>query len=307
MVRTLTNHLSVPVLLLSGGLITFLAIRFEWNYEAVGIGIFLFTAVYILLLEQIIPLKTEWLSKRQERLTDVKHLLSTIVFDALGKGFALWLMLFVHSWYAPNGELWQAMPFLLVYGLANILGELVPYVYHRISHIGKSTSAVSLFLWKVHAIHHLPVSLNWFKTSWMHPVNMFLNTFLKYGILILLGFDAAIMFSVGVTHVIIAYLSHANIDAKTRILDYLIVTPKIHQFHHSKKLEEAKNFGNILPFWDLVFGTFYNRAGTVEHVGTTAASYPYPPQKAFLKQWAFPLYARKRCCFSVENNKDISK
>lgn len=300
MVRKIMIHLSVPVLLLSGGLIIWLAIQLQWNYELVGLGIFLFSSVYILLLEQIIPLKSKWKSKRQETMTDIKHLLSTTVFDALGKAFALWLILYVHGWYAPNSELWEGMPFIFVYVIANIIGEFLPYVYHRISHIGRLNSVISLFLWKVHAVHHLPVSLNWFKANWMHPVNMFLNTFLKYGVLTLLGFNEAIIFSVAVTHVLIAYLSHANIETNTGLLDYVIVTPKIHQFHHSKKLEEAKNFGNILPFWDLVLGTFYNRKGNVENVGVTETSYPYPEQKAFFKQWAFPLYARKNCCITKQ-------
>lgn len=50
-------------------------------------------------------------------------------------------------------------------------------------------------------------------------------------------------------------------------MDYIIITPRIHHFHHSTKLEEAKNYGTIIPFWDLLLGTYYNRKGEVEDVG----------------------------------------
>jgi len=300
MVKQLLKYVSVPVLLLSAGIATFLTMVHSWNYELMAMGIFLFTAVYILILERSIPLKPTWKSSRQETIIDTKHLLSTAVFDALGKTFAVWIILSIHSWYAPNIEVWKGLSFIFVFVIANIIGELLPYVYHRISHIGKANYVASLFLWKVHSIHHLPVSLNWFKTNWMHPINMFLNTILKYGVLMLLGFSEEIIFSVGVMHVVIAYLSHANIDARTWLLDYVIVTPKIHQFHHSRNIAEAKNFGNILPFWDMVFGTFYNRKGQVEEVGVVEATYTYPDKNTFLKQWTFPFYARKNCCLSKE-------
>ncbi|MEQ8474049.1 MAG: sterol desaturase family protein [Marinoscillum sp.] len=298
MVNIILKYLSVPVLLLFGWLLSSLTITFQWNYELAAVGIFLFTSVLILILEKIIPLKSEWKTKREETAIDIKHLLSAAIFDALGKAFALGLILFIYRWFDSGVGVWERLPFVLVFVIANIASEFLPYVYHRISHVGKPNSVLNLFLWKVHSIHHLPVSLNWFKTSWIHPVNMFLNTFLKYGVLMLLGFDEGVIFVIGITHVMIAYLSHANIDSKTGVLDYVIVTPKVHQFHHSKDLKEARNFGNILPFWDLVFNTYYNRKGTVEEVGVTETDYTYPEQTTLIKQWLFPLYAGRNCCSS---------
>src|SRR5690606_28609207 len=137
-------------------------------------------------------------------------------------------------------------------------------------------------------IHHLPESLNWFKTNWIHPINIFLNTILKITPLLLLGFNDQIIFSVVCIHIVIAYLSHANINTKTGFLDYIIVTPKIHHFHHSSKLNEAKNFGNIIPFWDIIFGTYYNRKGQVDNVGVIKEHISYPSSKSYLLQLSFP-------------------
>lgn len=298
MAARILNYISVPTLLLIGAVAIFLTIRFQWNFELVALGIFLFTAIYILILEKKFPLKPEWKTNRKETVPDIKHLLSTVIFDALGKTIALSTVLYVQRWYFPNDNLWGELSFIPAFVLANIIGEFLPYLYHRISHKGKTNSIISLFLWKVHSIHHLPESMNWFKTNWIHPVNMLLNTFLKYGPLLMLGFSKEVIFAVGVTHVVVAYLSHANIQAKTGALDYVVVTPRLHHFHHSTKLDEAKNFGNILPFWDLIFGTYFNRKGTVNKVGLLKASYAYPKHQALLKQMVFPFYAHKNCCLT---------
>jgi sterol desaturase/sphingolipid hydroxylase (fatty acid hydroxylase superfamily) len=51
-------------------------------------------------------------------------------------------------------------------------------------------------------------------------------------------------------------VSHFNVDIKAGPLNYLLVGTELHRFHHSANLDEAKNFGVLTPFWDLIFGTF---------------------------------------------------
>lgn len=76
-----------------------------------------------------------------------------------------------------------------------------------------------------------------------------------------------------------------------------MVTPQIHHFHHNEKMEEAKNFSNIFPFWDLIFGTYYNREGTVDKVGVIE-NYKtnYPKDIEYFKQLLFPISTIKECC-----------
>lgn len=301
-----TNFLSytvVPLLLIITGTAIYLAIKEAWNKELMIYGIFLFTFLYIQLFERIIPLKKNWAYNTSGLLTDLKHLIfSAAIFDALAKAAAIAFILFVHQFLSIEIVFWDNFHFIVSFIVANIIGELLPYLYHRVSHKGNVNSALSMFLWKTHAIHHLPTTMNWFKTNWIHPFNIFLNTFLKVSPLLLLGFSQDIIFAVAVTHVIIAYLSHANIKAKTGVLDYLIVTPQVHHFHHSKKFDEAKNYGSIIPFWDLIFGTFYNRKGEVEEIGVIEnADISYPANESYLTQLTFPLN-RKNCCSSSHSN-----
>lgn len=293
-----TASVVIPTLVISTGIFSYLTIQNNWNFEMASYSIFLFTLIYILILERIIPLKHQWKPNKQIIWVDIKHFVfSMVIFDALGKMLALSLVIYLQQTYFIRIDFWDSIPFIPTYVIANLIGEFLPYVYHRISHKGKTDSYLSLLLWKIHSIHHLPTSMNWFKTNWIHPINMFLNTFLKMTPILLLGFNEQIIFLVGITHIVVAYISHANIQTKKSFWDYLIVTPQVHHFHHSEKMEEAKNFGNVFPFWDLIFGTYYNRKGAVDKVGVLKnLGTEYPKDKKYFKQLLFPLKISKECC-----------
>jgi len=288
----------VPLLMVTTSTIIYLAINESWSFEITSYFIFLFSSAYVLIFEQVLPLKPDWKARKSDFWPELKHfLLSTTLFDALGKAAALALVLYIQDSFFTAASIWEKIPFILSFLIALLIGELLPYFYHRLSHTGKRNSILSMFLWKVHSIHHLPESMNWFKTNWIHPINIFLNTVLKITPLLMLGFNDRIIFAVSVTHVVIAYISHANIQTKTGFLDYIVITPRVHHFHHSQKLEEAGNFGNIIPFWDIVFGTYYNRKGKVEQVGVIKEYLSYPKDKDYVQQMSFPFRNMfKDCC-----------
>jgi len=292
------SAVAIPTLLIVTGVIGYLTIMKKWNFEISSYAIFFFALFYILFLERIIPLREDWKSSKGIIWTDIKHFIfSAALFDALGKMLALSLVLYLQKTIFTTSEFWSGLPLIATYFIANLIGEFLPYWYHRISHKGNPNSYLSLFLWKVHSIHHIPTEINWFKTNWIHPINIFLNTFLKVTPLLLLGFSEEIIFLVGITQVVIAYISHANIRTKKSFWDYLIVTPQLHHFHHSKKLEEAKNFGNVFPFWDLLFGTYYNRKGRVKEVGVMENNKTkYPKNNKFIKQILYPFTVYNDCC-----------
>lgn len=287
----------VPLLLVSTFLISCLAILYEWSFEIITYAIFLYTTFYVLIFERIIPLKTNWRINKNHLWIDIKHFLfSAVAFDALGKAISLSLVLCLQEMMFISSEIWNKTPLIVAFLIANIIGEFFPYVYHRASHVGNKSSFMSSFLWKIHSIHHLPRSLNWLKTNWIHPANIFLNTLFKMTPLLFLGFGKEVIFLVGITHVVIAYLSHANIKTRTGILDYILVTPQVHHFHHSKLLNEAKNFGNIIPFWDLIFGTYYNRKGIVDEVGLVEEHFSYPKSERYIDHLKFPFKSLKEGC-----------
>jgi sterol desaturase/sphingolipid hydroxylase (fatty acid hydroxylase superfamily) len=50
---------------------------------------------------------------------------------------------------------------------------------------------------------------------------------------------------------------HSNLRLKSRWLEAVFVTPRIHHIHHSKDpRHHGRNFGGLFIVWDRMFGTF---------------------------------------------------
>lgn len=287
--------IAVPGLLLIVSFIVYWVINTQFSYELGTYFIFLLTTSYILFFERIIPFNLDWNMSKKSISIEIKHFLfSTAIIDALANTLSIAFVLYLKNTVFQTSVNWNIFPFWVGLAIAAIIGEFFPYIYHRYSHVGNMTFKPSMFFWKIHSIHHIPESINWFKTNWIHPLNTFLNVILKMLPLLILGFNEHVLFTIGVINIVIGYLSHANIKTKTGILDYIIITPKLHHFHHSIDLNEAKNYGNTLPFWDLVFGTYYNRKGYVEKVGVTESEHlKYPKISSYKEQLLFPFQG---CC-----------
>jgi len=58
-------------------------------------------------------------------------------------------------------------------------------------------------------------------------------------------------------------ISHFNVNIKAGFLNYIFIGTETHRFHHSANINEAKNFGNTLAIWDIVFNTFYYKPNIV--------------------------------------------
>lgn len=294
--RKIVSVLAIPALLCLTGCITYLSIRRGWNEDLVIAGIIVLVLGYLHLCERIIPLKSDWQQYRRDFKSDSFYLIIAGIFSAIGKVASLSIVLHLHDFFGLEWRFWQEMHFIPAFIIANLIGELIPYLYHRVSHVANENSPFSMFLWRTHAIHHIPPRLSWLKTNWMHPINLFVNTFGKLFPLQLLGFSKEIVFAVGVTNIVVAYVSHANITARTGFLDYVIATPRVHHFHHSVRMEEAKNYANILPFWDIVFGTYFNNGQAVNKVGVvegTESKYPQLTQVWRHLQFPFKMRTQK--------------
>jgi sterol desaturase/sphingolipid hydroxylase (fatty acid hydroxylase superfamily) len=141
------------------------------------------------------------------------------------------------------------LPLYIAVPLAVIVLEFFGYWIHRISHRGG-------FLWRVHAIHHTPTKVHTWNNNKMHPINIILLKFTRLGSVIVVGFSAETIFLAGAFGLIQNYISHANIDIHGRWHSFLIGTPEMHRLHHSEKKSEAGNFSAVIPYWDMIFGSF---------------------------------------------------
>jgi len=144
-----------------------------------------------------------------------------------------------------------------------VVGDFANYVSHYLQHFVPA-------LWELHKVHHSATFLNPLTTARMHPLG---NAFdgvvsatldgIPIGIFgFLFGFtvpDALILAAnanlIG-TIAVLDVLRHSHFPVSFGPLDRVILSPHMHQLHHSAKLEHwDRNFGNKLSIWDWCFGT----------------------------------------------------
>jgi len=146
-----------------------------------------------------------------------------------------------------------------------ILDDLTQYWWHRLSHVNKT-------MWKLHRPHHVVEEMGVLVT--------YRNAVLYYVLMPGIWFSAILIFmGMGTTYLIylplkliIILLAHSEtrwdrILYKYRILkpiawiiERTISTPSTHFAHHGLTDEDGishpnGNFGNMLFFWDVIFGT----------------------------------------------------
>lgn len=134
-----------------------------------------------------------------------------------------------------------------------IISDFIQWNVHRLLH------AVP-FLWKIHQTHHSIKEMGFaahFRYNWMEPIVY--KSILYLPIMIIGGVDVQDVFIVHFITIAIGHLNHANIGWDYGYLKYILNNPKMHIWHHSKKMPTryGVNFGISLSLWDYLFGTHY--------------------------------------------------
>ena len=148
----------------------------------------------------------------------------------------------------------QLGPLWLQVAIITVFVSCFRYWMHRLQH-------ESQFLWKLHAYHHQVTDLKALNTYVSHPIDYALRNVLVYLIIGIVGFaPIAIVISVALTFIGGA-VQHCGADLKGGILNYGLVTPEVHRWHHTAKVPEGYgyscNYSVDFPVWDMLFGTFY--------------------------------------------------
>lgn len=145
-------------------------------------------------------------------------------------------------------------PFWVQVLFGTVISDFLGYWRHRVFH----TSA----LWPIHAVHHSSTQLDWLSTRRFHPVNQIVTNMVHVGALFALGFPWPAIGATLVLRGVYGTFVHANVDLTYGPLDYLIVSPRFHRWHHSSD-EQAidRNFATLFSAWDWMFGTAYLPAG----------------------------------------------
>jgi sterol desaturase/sphingolipid hydroxylase (fatty acid hydroxylase superfamily) len=218
-------------------------------------AVYLSVALVVAVLERLLPYESLWLRSDGETANDLAHTLlnkglvqiaaAVITTFTMAAAMAIEPTTPVRFW--PTG--WP-LPLQVVLGL--LIAELGLYAAHRLAHEWTP-------LWRFHALHHSVERLWVVNTGRFHIVDTLLKIALSQTPLYLLGAPVPVFLWISAVTAFTGLLTHCNIDVRTGVLDYVFNTPRLHRWHHSKRLEEGnRNYGENLVLWDLLFGTYYN-------------------------------------------------
>jgi sterol desaturase/sphingolipid hydroxylase (fatty acid hydroxylase superfamily) len=125
------------------------------------------------------------------------------------------------------------------------------YAYHRAQHRFP-------ILWAIHELHHADAELNVttsLRTYWLEGPLQFLVVSLPA--LFLIGVDPFAIAIFPFVSTVVLLFSHANLRLRLGWLTPIVVGPQLHRLHHSDlPKHQDRNFAQIFPILDVVFGTY---------------------------------------------------
>lgn len=137
--------------------------------------------------------------------------------------------------------------------LAVIALDFVIYVQHYVFHHVP-------ILWRLHRMHHADLDIDVTTGLRFHPLEILLSLAIKMAAVVALGAPTLAVLIFEVLLNATSMFNHSNVALPVRvepIVRWMVVTPQMHQVHHSVvRAETDSNFGFNLPWWDRLFGTY---------------------------------------------------
>lgn len=170
-----------------------------------------------------------------------------------------------------------------------ILGsDFCDYLSHRLMHMK--------WIWPVHAAHHSDSHVNGFTSFRIH---FFEAIFMQLTYLLLLTWLQLpqLIPALALLRRLINIYVHLDLDWSHGRFKYLLASPVFHRWHHADLAEvQGKNLANIFPFFDVIFGTYYEGGPCRAPLG--ALSYGLADKNPILI-WIYPFQAWARLIFGA--------
>lgn len=136
--------------------------------------------------------------------------------------------------------------------LAFLLLDYLLYAWHWLSHHVP-------FIWRFHNVHHTDLDLGVTTAIRFHFGEMFLSAIFRVAGVLLIGAGPVTVLVYEVVFQASVAFHHSNWRLPhrlERVLNWFIVTPRMHGVHHSiVQRETNSNFSNLLTVWDRIHGT----------------------------------------------------
>ena len=246
---------------------------------------FITTAGLFVLLEKCAPLRKDQPVLRENWILDMKY----FVFYHLTIGFFLFVGNFVvHQWldwmqFPITSAFIESLPFIAQFLLLILFIDFMQYWIHRVYHENE-------FFWKVHSVHHSAETMDWLASSRLNIIEPLITRTLGLIIISTLGFEQGPINAYIIFVGFHATFIHANFGLNLRWIEWLLVTPKYHHWHHADAQEAINtNYAVYVTFLDKLFGTQHNPKEWPEGYGIVDG---HPPEGLF-RQQLHPITAKK--------------
>ncbi|WP_227977816.1 sterol desaturase family protein [Arenimonas daejeonensis] len=144
----------------------------------------------------------------------------------------------------------QSLPVWAQFLLAVFCADLAQASLHRAYHNIP-------WLWRFHAVHHSSRHMDWLAGSRIHFVEIVLTRGFVLLPLVVLGFAPAAINAYVILVGLQAVLAHANLGLRFGWLEYVLVLPRYHHWHHARQPDYVDvNYAIHLPLVDMLMGTF---------------------------------------------------
>jgi sterol desaturase/sphingolipid hydroxylase (fatty acid hydroxylase superfamily) len=219
----------------------------------VSLGIYVVVAGLLIACEYALGFNREWGMAIRGTMTDFLYAGAATLVE---KGAFVFCATVVASFGRELStvlgvSLWpESWSFVVQLAAALLIADLGTYLRHRLFHW-------SSLLWRFHRIHHSMTGLYWIRSAYTHPVEQcFIMLAIMFPIA-LLGAGDDIIAVVAFVYALSGLLQHANVDSRSSVLNYILVTPEVHRVHHAATAQgNSSNFSAFFVFLDLLFGTY---------------------------------------------------
>jgi len=158
---------------------------------------------------------------------------------------------------------WAGVPMWLICVVGIVARDFTDYWNHRLMH--------TKWGWPTHAAHHSDTYVNAFTTYRVHVLEWLVMNLSYIVVLTWMQIPEAIPVVLMVAHIHILYV-HMDLPFEHGPFKYLIASPVYHRWHHADAPEAyGKNLANVIPAWDVIFGTYYCPGKCEEKMGALAS------------------------------------
>lgn len=221
---------------------------FDW----IGIPILVMVFWIIFFVESQLALRRRTQDKwKRAWINNIVSIPSFILLRFMFLPALIWLSLHNEQWKLGLNYLYK-MPNWLEVLIAFVLLDYANYAWHILNH-------KLPFLWRFHLVHHTDPDLDLTTAVRFHFGEMVGSLFFRGAVVLLTGGSPllVIIYEIIFEAEVLFHHSNTRLPIKLeRLLNLIIVTPRMHGIHHSIfKNETDSNYSSILSVWDRIHRT----------------------------------------------------